>query len=309
MTPHAPPGDALDRALASLEWTLVGSHRHELFAGEQMFRRHAGPGFVFVFRGTATLAGQGTPGVDLAAGDLVFFPRGHMTSMLAAEGVELIDVGFEETPHANAAAESLPGSLVVRDFAVQEPSMVALIDGMACSWTVDGAGVEGARLPEASRTAHMRPGDAVICSRIATTIVSTALRAWNEAGCAPTGWLRGVAEPQLAAALEALHTTPGAAWTLDELAKVARMSRSVFAVRFQEAVGETPIGYLTRVRIETAKGMLLRSELTIAAVASGLGYESQAGFSRAFQRHAGTTPGRWRAEARSRTGLGTPASP
>ena len=303
-TLHAPPSDALDRALASLEWRLVGSHRHQLSPGEPSVRRHPGPGFVFVFRGVARLAGPNAPSLDLTAGDLVFFPRGHTTSVLAGEHVEFIDVGFEEAPLGNAAAETLPASLVVRDFAGQEPSMVALIDGMACAWTTDvdlaGAGpaVSGAR------SAGTRPGDAVICSRIATTIVSTALRAWNEAGCAPAGWLRDVAEPQLAAALEALHQKPGQAWTLDELARVARMSRSVFAARFQESVGETPIGYLTRVRIETSKGMLLRSELTIAAVASGLGYESQAGFSRAFRRHTGTTPGRWRAEAKSRAARG-----
>ncbi len=297
-TLHAPPSDALDRALASLEWTLVGSHRNELAAGEPLARQHAGPGFVYVFGGIVRLVGSQLPprasSVELSAGDLVFFPRGHTTSMLATERAELIDVGFEEAQLAHSAAVTLPALLVVRDFAVQEPSMVALIDGMACAWTVGGAPGD----------AHSRPGDAVICSRIATTIVSTALRAWNEAGCAPAGWLRDVAEPQLAAALEALHEQPGNPWTLDELARVARMSRSVFAARFQESVGETPIGYLTRVRMETAKGMLLRSELTIAAVASGLGYESQAGFSRAFQRHTGTTPGRWRAEARSRATLG-----
>lgn len=299
-TLHAPPGDALDRALASLEWTLVGSHRHQLAAGEPLVRQHAGPGFVYVFAGIVRLAGPepvtqtAASRVDLAAGDLVFFPRGHTTSILASERAEFIDVGFEEAPLAHSVAETLPALLVVRDFAGQEPSMVALIDGMACAWTVRSASGE----------THSRPGDAVICSRIATTIVSTALRAWNEAGCAPAGWLRDVAEPQLAAALEALHQRPGAPWTLDELARVARMSRSGFAARFQESVGETPIGYLTRVRIETAKGVLLRSELTIAAVAGSLGYESQAGFSRAFQRRTGTTPGRWRTDARSQAAGG-----
>ncbi|WP_219819580.1 MULTISPECIES: AraC family transcriptional regulator [unclassified Pseudoclavibacter] len=291
---QAPPSDAFDRALATLEWTLIGSHRHQLAAGEPVVRRHAGPGFVFVFRGAIRLSALGAPVVDLVAGDLVFFPRGHVSSVLASVEAEFIDVGFEEAPQAQTAAEALPASLIVRDFAAQEPSMVALIDGMACAWSLGGA--------------HPRPGDAVICSRIATTIVSTALRAWNEAGCAPAGWLRDVAEPQLAAALEALHQKPGDPWTLDELARVARMSRSVFAARFQESVGETPIGYLTRVRIETAKGLLLRSELTIGAVASGLGYESQAGFSRAFQRHTGSTPGRWRAEARARSERGMRAS-
>ncbi|MBS3179002.1 MULTISPECIES: AraC family transcriptional regulator [unclassified Pseudoclavibacter] len=294
LTPHAPPSDALDRALASLEWTLVASHRHQLASGEPFARRHAGPGFVYVFDGVARLTVQGAPSEDLSAGELVFFPRAHSTSVLATGDVEFIDVGFEAAPLAHAAAETLPAALVVRDFARQEPSMVALIDGMACAWGRDS---ESAR--RGGATGHPRAGDAVICSRIATTIVSTALRAWNEAGCAPAGWLRDVTEPRIAAALEALHQEPGRPWTLDDLARVARMSRSAFALRFQEAVGETPIGYLTRVRMETAKGLLLRSELTIGAVASGLGYESQAGFSRAFQRHTGSTPGRWRVEARS----------
>ncbi|WP_370582165.1 helix-turn-helix domain-containing protein [Plantibacter sp. VKM Ac-2880] len=272
--------DTLDRALASLEWTIHGTYRDRLAAGTCLDRGHPASGFLYVSSGRARLT---TPedALDLDAGDLVFFPRAHTTVLLSLGDAEVLEVGLEPSRQRQAVADTLPETLTVRDFAGQERSMVALIEGMGCP------GPSG----------RARPGDAVICSRIATTIVSAALRSWNEAGCAPERWLQRIGDPHIAAVLDALHAEPGRPWTFESLARIAMMSRSAFAERFRQVVGHTPRAYLTTVRMETAKGLIVTGGATVAELAGELGYASEDGFARAFQRYTGLTPARWRAEA------------
>ncbi|ROR80381.1 AraC-type DNA-binding protein [Plantibacter flavus] len=279
-TPPASTIDTFDRALASLEWTIHGTDRDRLAAGVPLRRAHTASGFVYLSSGRVRLtAADGTR--DLDAGDLVFFPRAHTTTVVALEDAELLDVAFTPPGQRQQVAETLPEHLYVADFAGQEPSMVALIEGMGCPQAVG----------------RPRAGDTVICSRIATTIVSAALRTWNEAGCAPDRWLQRIGDPHIGAVLDALHAEPGRPWTFETLARIAMMSRSAFAERFREVVGHTPRAYLTTVRMETAKGLILTGDASVAELAGALGYVSEDGFARAFQRYTGLTPARWRAEA------------
>ncbi|KAB1659547.1 helix-turn-helix domain-containing protein [Pseudoclavibacter chungangensis] len=141
-----------------------------------------------------------------------------------------------------------------------------------------------------------RVGDSSVCAHIATTIVAVALRAWVQRGCAPDDWLVRTHDPYVALALDAIHDEPGRAWTVGALATVATMSRSVFAERFRATVGRSPANYLAEVRMAAAMGHLERGELSVAETAALLGYESEAGFSRAFRRHVGLAPSAWRRE-------------
>jgi AraC-like DNA-binding protein len=91
-----------------------------------------------------------------------------------------------------------------------------------------------------------------------------------------------------------MHERPGHSWTVAELAAAARMSRSPFAARFREAVGEAPLAYLTRWRMHLASGLLEEGGLGLKEVADRVGYGSEASFSKAFKSFAGIPPGRWR---------------
>ncbi|MGV8874890.1 MAG: helix-turn-helix transcriptional regulator [Rhodococcus sp. (in: high G+C Gram-positive bacteria)] len=132
-----------------------------------------------------------------------------------------------------------------------------------------------------------RLGDSVICSRIGTMVASVAVRRWFELGCAEAHWLRQVQDPHISRAVDELHRDLRRAWTVDDLARVAAMSRSGFAVRFRDLLGQPPVAYLAAVRIDAAKQMLAHDDVTVTEISHRLGYGSDAGFSRAFQRHEG----------------------
>jgi AraC-like DNA-binding protein len=111
------------------------------------------------------------------------------------------------------------------------------------------------------------------------------------------GWVAPRRAPRLGRVIAALHREPGRNWTVAELATVMGSSRSVFAERFLEVTGMTPLRYLTELRMRLAAQWIGRDHLPIDAVAERLGYGSQAAFSRAFKRVIGNPPGATRASA------------
>ena len=104
--------------------------------------------------------------------------------------------------------------------------------------------------------------------------------------------LTGLSDERLARAINAIHESPEEPWTLETLAETANMSRARFAHNFREAVGVTPLDYLTDWRLSIARS-LLRSGEAIAMVAQQVGYQNATSFSRAFNRKTGLTPRDW----------------
>ena len=99
---------------------------------------------------------------------------------------------------------------------------------------------------------------------------------------------------RVGAALAHLHRAPERGWTNASLAGKVGMSRSRFAARFTSLVGEPPLSYLTRWRLETAARLLEQSELGLGEIAARVGYGSEAAFSKAFRRRFRTSPGAYR---------------
>ena len=136
-----------------------------------------------------------------------------------------------------------------------------------------------------------RPGSDVITARLADVLVVQVVRSWLESGAPDRGWVAGLRDPLLGRALASFHAEPGAPWTLAALAREAGMSRSAFAVRFRDLLGEPPMAYVTTWRMDLAGRLLREEQLPLARVAERVGYSSEAAFHRAFRRAHHLTPG------------------
>lgn len=109
-----------------------------------------------------------------------------------------------------------------------------------------------------------------------------------------SGWVQGLRDPQLGAALAAIHAEPERPWSVDSLAAKAGLSRSVFAERFGERIGRTPMSYLAAWRLQIAARRLRETNLSISEILHGLGYGSAASFDRAFKRAHQLSPSAYR---------------
>src|SRR5262249_28723539 len=103
-------------------------------------------------------------------------------------------------------------------------------------------------------------------------------------------------DAQVGMALGAIHRDPARRWTIAELAREAGVSRSILAERFTYYLGEPPIAYLTRWRLQLAAELLRTSNNSVAEIAYKVGYESEASFNRAFKREFSSPPARFRSE-------------
>ena len=115
-----------------------------------------------------------------------------------------------------------------------------------------------------------------------------------------TGWLAGLRDPIAGHALTLLHHRPADAWSLDRLARQIGVSRSLLVDRFSDLVGQPPMRYLTRWRMQLACRMLRDDAAKVSSVALDVGYQSEAAFSRAFKTLVGTSPAVWRRQQHRR---------
>ena len=139
-----------------------------------------------------------------------------------------------------------------------------------------------------------RAGAENVLARLSELMFVEAIRRYIETlPPAQTGWLAGLRDPVVGQALAALHGEPREPWTVERLARLVGVSRSVLAERFTEMVGQPPMQYLALWRMQLAS-RLLRDGGAVAAVASAVGYESEAAFSRAFKKLVGQAPATWR---------------
>ena len=147
----------------------------------------------------------------------------------------------------------------------------------------------------AAEARELRPGGEAVITRLGDILVIQAIRSWIETDpAARTGWLGALKDPQVGRAIALMHRDPGRGWTVASLADELAMSRSAFAARFTELVGEPVIGYLARWRMHLALSALKEDAVTVGQLADRLGYRSEAAFSRAFKRVIGVSPGAFR---------------
>jgi AraC-like DNA-binding protein len=153
-----------------------------------------------------------------------------------------------------------------------------------------------------SETEYVRCGHRVLADRLFEVVLIQLLR-WlldhpSHANIT-SGLLMGLSSPQLAKALTAIHESPGEPWTVEQLAQASGMSRTAFAVKFKQLVGQSPADYVANCRLTIAQ-VRLREGVPLKMLAGELGYSSQSALTRVFTAKLGVSPREWlsqRAEA------------
>jgi len=247
--------------------------------------------------------------VELAPGDVIVFPHGDANLMSSGRGVRI-------GPGVNTSAPArYPETVFLGD---QEPRVTSFVcgflgcdrrpfnpllaalprlmhvRGMSEGWL--GGFIR--QLTEESRLG--RAGAESVLTKLAELMFIEVLRRYLEhLPAGRTGWLAGLRDEVVGRALTLLHGQPGHPWTLEELARKAASSRSNLAKRFGELVGQPPMQYLARWRIQVAANLLAQSGAKVSTIGSEVGYDSEAAFSRAFKKETGLAPGAWRGSRRT----------
>lgn len=263
--------------------------------------------FHMVQRGTARLGLNDGTTMRLEPGDLVLLPLGYghtLCSDLALTPVPINEAiaqpgaylhgnhriaGGGETTEVICGRFTFGGVLAPRLLNVLPRLIfVAGRQGRPLDWL---RMISEALIDE---TQNPRPGSAIMIERLLDLLFIQVVRHWGADSPRNLGWMSGMRDPQVGRALSALHEDPAHAWTVAELAARANLSRSAFAARFVEVVGQTPLRYLAAWRLDLAADQLRSGTLTISAIAQGVGYGSEAALTRAFKAQFGTTPAAFR---------------
>ena len=265
------------------------------------FGKHDGIKYYAVVSGQCWLAMDDVPdAVLLKAGDCFLLPRGRpfcLATDLALTPVDAVSMLAGATRQGGIAIINGGGSccIVGGHFAFTGnhasvllgmlPPIVPLqkeSDKEAMRWSLERMRQE---------LLDPQPGAFLIAQHLAYMMLVQALRLHLAEGLrGGVGWLFALADKQMSTAITAMHESPGHRWTLQELAEHVGMSRSIFAQRFKETVGKSPMEYLTRWRMLLAGDRLTSSSDSISVIAQSLGYESESAFSTAFKRVMGCSP-------------------
>jgi AraC-like DNA-binding protein len=263
-----------------------------------------------VTRGSCWGGLVGEEPVRLQTGDIIVFPQGgaHVLSsapgmrftpdMTYYEGAEQIQLPFQ----LQFGGEGPDGAGVVCGFLGCDarpfnPLLAALprFLHLPASSPHRSAWLNHILQAAVDESVNKRSGGESVLGRLSELMFIEVVRSYVQTLAAgETGWLAGLADKHIAAALNAMHGKPAQAWTLEELARTAGLSRSAFAERFTQVIGQPPIQYLTEWRMQLATGLLANSKDSVAQIAVQVGYESEAAFSRAFKKLIGSPPAEWR---------------
>jgi AraC-like DNA-binding protein len=290
---------------------LRGELVYTAFLGEPWgLQFQPGPAhFHFIEKGEAWVTPAGERPTRVIEGDLVLLPLGKGHVIADALGSPVENIGIVAANHFDREELVLrhggdgPVTRLVGGFFSFEGSPLPAVmsalpplihiprgDAGAPPWL---AAISHFLVAEAQQP---NPGSSLMISRLIDLLVIRTLRSWAASEANRMGWLGGLGEERIGRVLSAMHADPFRRWTVQSLAEVARMSRSIFAERFTSAVGEPPLRYLSRWRLTIAADLLRSGGLKVTEAAYRSGYASDAAFSRAFKAHFGYAPSEARAQ-------------
>jgi AraC-like DNA-binding protein len=274
--------------------------------------------FHLIARGTCWGHAIGDEPMRLREGDLIVFPQGDahvlssMPGMRAVPDMEAFARAstplpmFYELGGGGPERARIVCCFLGCDERPFNPLLSALPAVIHLSSAAEGAsaGWLGTLLSMAAQeSASARSGGQNVLARLSELMfVETVRRYLETLPLAETGWLAGLRDPMVSHALTVLHRAPQESWTVERVARVVGVSRSVLAERFTLMLGQPPMQYLALWRMQLASRLLLEGD-SVTTVAAAVGYESESAFSRTFKRLVGQTPATWWRRSQSRCGL------
>ena len=251
----------------------------------------------------------------LRPGSLLVLPRGSAHTLRAGRSPvrirtqpgALVDIKTNIGPEAQADVEILCGEFEFRGRrrsalleALPECLVVEFADRPEFGW------LQGLLRMMAHEIEHQGAGAAAIVAELSGAVFTLAVRAHLETQPTQAGVLGLMANARLAPALSAMLESPGQPWTVESLAARCHLSRAAFARLFAQHARASPLELLTSLRMELASRLLAVGDQDTATIGEAVGYRSEAAFNRAFARHAGMTPGRYRRGERADSETGRP---
>ena len=301
------PADPLGEALHLLRMNGIFYSRCE-FTAPWGLALPAMPGtlmFHVVTSGRCWLEVEEAERRPLQPGDLALVPHGDGHRLVSEPGA--LAVGLFDLPHEHLSERyeilrhgggGAGTSLICGAVRFDHPAARHLVTLLPRLIAIEAAGspqtewIQSTLRFMAVEARELRPGGETVITRLADILVIEAIRSWIERDpAAQTGWLGALRDRQIGRALTLIHSDPARDWTLACLANEVAMSRSAFAARFAELVGEPPMHYVARWRMHVALTWLKEDDSALGEIASRLGYGSEAAFSRAFKRLIGISPG------------------
>ncbi len=302
-----PPADPLGEALQFLRMNGAFYCRSELTApwGLTLPRMPGYLWFHVVTSGRMWLETSEDEARWIQLGDLALVPHGEGHVLRSERGApapgilelerELVSDRYEILRHGEGGA---PTGLICGAVRFEHPAARNLIEILPGTIHVEAATsprlewMQSMLRLMAAEAAELRPGGEAVITRLGDILVIQAIRAWIESDpAAHTGWLGALQDPLIGRAISLIHREPAREWTVASLADELAMSRSAFAARFTELVGEPVMRYVARWRMHVAVAALKEEGVTVGELADRLGYRSEAAFSRAFKRVIGASPG------------------
>jgi AraC-like DNA-binding protein len=269
--------------------------------------------FHYLSQGSATLAlGEGQE-IQMTEGDFVAITRGEphvFYSDRSAKPLRIIDID-RSSPRLGVVrhgSRTRPlSTMICGNFTVSRPLFGSVLEllppVLLLKPTADGGWLEAILRRMVNESALERPGQRVALSRLTEVLFVEVLRSWIASlNPGQGGWLGAISDPHIGPALKLIHENPERPWTLSDLGHRVGLGRSVFSARFTKLVGQSMHRYVIERRMAEAAFLLETSDEPVARIASRVGYETAAAFSKLFHRHHGLSPGRYRAARRSDSG-------
>lgn len=269
----------------------------------------------YVVEGEIHARVEGEEAFVLGPGEVVLFPRNDvhvlgsdlgLPPVMARDIIQPPRDGslFSIQRGGDGARTRLVCGFLGCDGAQANPVIAALPSALRLN-TGEGAAAEWMRSTFQYAADEMagRPGSDTVLAKLSELLFVEAVRRHTEAlPESQTGWLAGLRDDYVARALALLHGDVARPWTVDELGRQVGLSRSALAERFTHLIGVAPMRYLANWRMQIATQELRNRSASLAQIASTVGYESEAAFSRAFKKAFGLAPATWRRSARPSSG-------